>query len=320
MAYGKAADAAVAYLAKRVLDEAWAADHDDVAYYFKAPMAFLEAGVDHRGAAERALAIAGRYADRGGADSANGAYAGMFQHYPLMWICWAAVRLEQQQLAKQCYENLWKYVEPSSCAGLVKEPYRIKGAAYEADLFATAEVVKVALLMGRAEVAARAGETMLKALNANTAHMEQGRFYLRWSGEAAEEGGLALVREEDMFHCVTQALPGQLYFLLAFPAMALLELAGADGGSSSEACRQGALRLLGFLRECKGVYESPMAHKVGRAAAMAGDATTARKIADYLVSLQQESGCFQPDPEAVDSLDQTAEIAVWLRQIEQDLV
>ncbi|CAK0886254.1 unnamed protein product [Prorocentrum cordatum] len=91
--------------------------------------------------------------------------------------------------------------------------------------------------------------------------------------------------------------------------MALLELHHTTG---SEGYREAALRVLDFLRGCAGVFESPMAHKVARAAAMAGDAETARRIADFLVSQQRETGCYQEDPEAMDSIDQTAEIAVWL--------
>ncbi|CAK0886251.1 unnamed protein product [Prorocentrum cordatum] len=77
--------------------------------------------------------------------------------------------------------------------------------------------------------------------------------------------------------------------------MALLELHHTTG---SEGYREAALRVLDFLRGCAGVFESPMAHKVARAAAMAGDAETARRIADFLVSQQRETGCYQEDPEA----------------------
>ena len=37
----QAADRALAYLRERVLDDTWVAAHRDIAYYFKAPQAFL---------------------------------------------------------------------------------------------------------------------------------------------------------------------------------------------------------------------------------------------------------------------------------------
>lgn len=330
MAYASSAERATEYLASRLLQEGWVAEHRDVAFYFKAPMAFLEAGDAEM--AEMALDIAAGYVDSGGAGSKNEAYAGDYPHYPWMWLCWAAVRLDREELARNCWGRLYSFVHPVTCAGLVGVPYSAAPSAValslasrplKGDLFATAEVAKAALLLGRRGVATQAGDAMVRALDANKEHMEAGEFFLRWSCHRAEDrDGPAhmavelLVEEKDAFHCVQKGAPGQLYFLLAFPAMALLELHHTTG---SEGYREAALRVLDFLRGCAGVFESPMAHKVARAAAMAGDAETARRIADFLVSQQRETGCYQEDPEAMDSMDQTAEIAVWLLQIQREL-
>ena len=47
----QAADRALAYLRERVLDDTWVAAHRDIAYYFKAPQAFLLAGLRDEAAA-----------------------------------------------------------------------------------------------------------------------------------------------------------------------------------------------------------------------------------------------------------------------------
>jgi len=243
----------------------------------------------------------------------------MFPHYPWLWMCWGASRLGRNELASQCFDRLWQYAVPGSAAGLVSVPYDSLGSACEADLFATAEVLKAALLVGKLDIAETAAVTIKKTLDANSGHMECGRFYLRWDGAASGDGGeVALICKDEVFHCVCRDSPGQLYFMMAFPAMVLLELSAACPGRAGE-YRAAALAFLEYLKACDGVLASPMAHKVGRAAAMAGDAETATKIADFLVSLQQEAGCFQADPEAVDCLDQSAEIATWLFQIEYDI-
>ncbi|CAK0885104.1 unnamed protein product, partial [Prorocentrum cordatum] len=307
--------------------EGWVAEHRDVAFYFKAPMAFLEAGDAEM--AEMALDIAAGYVDSGGAGSKNEAYAGDLTTR-ITPGCGSAGQLcgwTARSLARNCWGRLYSFVHPVTCAGLVGVPYSAAPSAValslasrplKGDLFATAEVAKAALLLGRRGVATQAGDAMVRALDANKEHMEAGEFFLRWSCHRAEDrDGPAhmavelLVGEKDLdaFHCVQKGAPGQLYFLLAFPAMALLELHHTTG---SEGYREAALRVLDFLRGCAGVFESPMAHKVARAAAMAGDAETARRIADFLVSQQRETGCYQEDPEAMDSIDQTAEIAVWL--------
>lgn len=316
MSYTVAARKAIDYLLPRLLDDAWVARHDDVAYYFKAPLALLEAG--DPAAAGRALDVAARYAERGGGGSANGAYAEFYPHYPWMWMCWSAVLLGRMPLAESCYEKMRRFAVPSICAGLVREPFRGTGQACEADLFATAELVKVALLLGRRRDAAAAGEVLRRALRANREPMISGYFFLRWRGETSDQEPPVLIRQEGVFNCVAQGMPGQLYFMLAFPVMVLLELASLHDEPTADDCRAAANEMLAYLKGCAGVYSSPMAHKVCIAAAMAGDAETARKIADFLVSLQ-DSGCFQEDAEAMDSVDQTAEIAAWLFQVEKSL-
>jgi len=177
------------------------------------------------------------------------------------------------------------------------------------------------VLLNRQDTARLSSAMLLKAWEANREHASSGRCYLRWTGES---DALPLLLEEDVFHCIDQKTPGQLYFLLAFPAMALLEFAEtSSSGGCAEAqagsCRDAAGEMLQYLKTCSGVYESPWAHKVARAASMAQDAQTARRIADFLLTLQQPAGCFSAEDESMDAVDQTTEIVVWLRQIERSL-
>jgi len=315
MDYTSSSEKAVAYLASRVLDDGWVARHSDVAYYFKAPMAFLEAGrLEDAG---KALDVAAKYVKRGGADSANGAYSTQFQHYPWMWICWAATRLGREELAAECFERLTEYSHPASSSGIVAAPFK-ENVPFEADFFATAEVVKVAMLRSKPQLAEAAADVLLRILRANQENIKKGRFQLRWTTTLS--GNFVLVQDSsDVLHCVCQHEPNQLYFMLGFPAMVLMEVADTVETAKAEACRAGALELFVFLNDCAGVFESPMAHKMGRAAAMIGDRDTAVKVFDFFVSQQSAHGNFQEDPEAMDSVDQTAEIAVWLQQSQRDL-
>ena len=86
----QAADRALAYLRERVLDATWVA-HRDIAYYFKAPQAFLLAGLrDEAAAAFDALEP---FLDEGGAASGSAAYRLAYPHYPYMWAAKAAREL-----------------------------------------------------------------------------------------------------------------------------------------------------------------------------------------------------------------------------------
>merc|ERR1712061_810253 len=105
--------------------------------------------------------------EQGGKGSINEVYDSMFPHYPWVWICYAAAGLGQTELAERCYASLGKYTIPSSGAGLVIAPNKGEGQPFEADIFATAEVVKVATLIGRHDIAALSADTIVRALAAN---------------------------------------------------------------------------------------------------------------------------------------------------------
>jgi hypothetical protein len=329
MAYSEVVSAAMGYLSKRILNPAWVKEHDDVAYYFAAPLAFFETATCEEAA--KALDIVEPYVERGGADSKNPAYAYAYPHYPWMWMCWAATRMQRHELAQHCYERLCTYVHPTTSAGLVSTPFEgERDAPVEADLLATAEVVKTSQLVGRLEVAQAAADTLVKALESNREHMRNGRFYLRWTAVSPECAGshgfgrehLNLVQEQDPFHCILQGAPGQLSFMLACPAMVLLELSKAVADvavGASERYRATALQFLDFLKACDGVHEGTMAHKYAIAAALAGDSETVRRILDVLFSLQHSTGCFGEDPESMEAVEQTAEIVVGLLIIQREL-
>ena len=114
--------------------------------------------------------------------------------------------------------------------------------------------------------------------------------------------------------------PGQLYFMLAFPAMVLLELYARgrdDEGERGRAYRYcgTAARILAFLRGCDGINESLFAHKAAVAAAMGGELDAAGTISEYLLSQQRDHGGFADDADVMDTVDQSAELACWLRML-----
>ena len=76
-----------------------------------------------------------------------------------------------------------------------------------------------------------------------------------------------------------------------------------------------ARRLLAFLRSCDGINESLFAHKAAVAAAMGGERDAAGTISEYLLSQQRAHGGFADDADAMDTVDQTAELACWLRML-----
>ena len=82
-----------------------------------------------------------------------------------------------------------------------------------------------------------------------------------------------------------------------------------------ELCVQAADRALAYLRECV-LSGSLFAHKAAVAAAMmGGQRDLAAVISQYLVSQQRADGGFADDADAMDTVDQSAELACWLRML-----
>lgn len=78
-----------------------------------------------------------------------------------------------------------------------------------------------------------------------------------------------LVETADVLHCVLQGAPGQLYFMVVFPIMTMLELAQhqvtGDHQTSertAETHSSAASEILAYLRGCNGIWENQMAHSL----------------------------------------------------------
>lgn len=312
-ACAQASDKAVEWLASKVLDKTWVSEHNDVAYYFRLPLAFIEAGRESD--AEKVLDIAKAWVMTGAAGSAHRDYGSVYPQYPLLWICWAACRLGRMELAKRCFATISKHVCPVTCSGVNSSPFS-QGAANEFDFFATAIFAKAALLTGDSESAGFAGDSLLRALEANRIEMLEGRFFLRWTWMS----GLVMERDRDASYCVWQKGSGQQFHLLGFPAAVLAELASENIQAEIPGAdfKKGALDLLQYLQKCDGVLSNPTSHQVACAAARARDEEFAAKISNNLVKLQQASGAFSADLQSLDAIDKTAELSICLRQAGKD--
>mmetsp|Transcript_118657 Transcript_118657/g.335602 ORF Transcript_118657/g.335602 Transcript_118657/m.335602 type:complete len:500 (-) Transcript_118657:826-2325(-) len=287
-----------AYLAERILDEEWSSQHTDVAYYCKAPMAFLEVGSEET--ARAALDIAVKAVSEG---SANEWYNSMYPQYPYLWICNAASRLGRMDVAKRCFHEIVQYMHPLTNSGLVAARYHW-GDEFEACFFATAVVCKAAALVGDIVLSHATADSMLRTLTANRRNMRLGLFRLRWKWSTG------FVEDDEPHYCVRQHGDGQLYHMLGLPAAILLELGCAGDIKYGD----GGHELLNYLRGCDSLFSSPYSHQVACAAAFAKDNETAARIVDHVLSLQRD-GCFHEDREAMEAVDLTAEIICCLKQV-----
>ena len=187
----QAADRALAYLRERVLDDTWVAAHRDIAYYFKAPQAFLLAGLrDEAAAAFDALEP---FLDEGGAASGSAAYRLAYPHYPYMWAAKAARELGRTEVAAAGDAKLSEWH--------LNDGYGVVVGG-DADLFATAMRAFNALTFGRLEEAKSAADVLVWVVNRQQrewlssherqqrvqlndgTHSRPSKFRLRWDAAA----------------------------------------------------------------------------------------------------------------------------------------
>nr|KAG5714763.1 hypothetical protein BaRGS_000251 [Batillaria attramentaria] len=123
---------------------------------------------------------------------------------------------------------------------------------------------------------------------------------------------------------IDQQEPSQLYFLLGYPVFYLYYLSQATGDSKF---LQTAESILDFLLTCdKSMYSFFLSHKAAFGAGLVAQATgkmkyrdMAAQIVSHLLSLQGGDGEFLKDLPTQARLDQSAEIAIWLRELANNL-
>jgi len=293
-------NSALLFLSNRILCDDWCRGHQDIAYYFKAPRAFLESG--RIAEAKIAFERLKPFLNDGAYKSANPAYATMYPHYPWMWASHSALCLGEVEMAGKCDELLrgWQTYDGT---GVV--------LGGEGDMFATSITVFNHLCFGRIADATRSGDVLRSVIDRNRS-TPSNKFFLRWDTDTLEWG----VPPQGpfppaAFYEVDQQQNGQLYFMLGFPAMVLHALAQTTG---KDEYHEAAMEVLHFLRGCReDVGYSIFAHKVAMAASMLGDSSWANKFCIALISEQFEHGGYMQDGDDMDTVDQTAELACWLQ-------
>jgi hypothetical protein len=188
------------------------------------------------------------------------------------------------------------------------------------DTLSTSHGGLMALYFGDMEKARAAGELLLEFYELQD-NLSTG-FYLRmdWKDRLIKEYPADMA----VFYFVSATESNQAYFFIGYPIAYLGLLYRATG---DERYQVGANKYLDWALSTTGNIRSFFyAHKVGWAASICANNTgnqayaqLARDIADHLVSIQQSNGQFLPELGTFGSLDQTSEIALWLRYIHAEL-
>lgn len=323
-AFSQASSRAADVLRARLLDPGGSgADLADLAVFYKAPYLFLLSGdlpaaqrlLDHVKATF--MRADGDFVTRQDTKSANAAFQ-EYWAYPNGWLVIAAQKLGRFDVSRPGARYLESFHSASRDAFLTHNPKT--GGAAVTDVFTNAHLGLAALYVGDLERAQSAGRMLARA--AEMQPDPTAAFDLRLDGE----GNLisAFPAEAAMFYRVSATLPQQAYFMIGYPMAFLGKLYQATGDDAHLAT---ARHYLDFALSCgDAIRRCHYSHKVAWGAAVLAKlcadekaAELALSIARYLLDAQGPNGMWLPDEPPLVSLDQTAEVAIWLREIAGEL-
>lgn len=321
--YEQAADRAVKWLTARLRDDgSYGPEVDDLACYYKSPYLFQLSGQTRDAA--RLLAFIRRrfmradhdFTTAAGHKSDNAAFT-EYWAYPNGWLAMAAQRMGRFDIAYPAFEYLRACHEPTQGGFRTSGPSDSSGA----DALTTAHLGLVCLYFGDVQRAEGAGRWLARLLAVQPDLRTDLFLRVDRSGDLVRD----VPEGKAAFYVVRAREPHQAYFMIGYPIAFLAKLfeATGDGAHLRAACGY-----LDFAVSCEGNLRScHTSHKVAWGAAVLARITgnprcteLAVTIADHLIGIQDPSGVWLADQPAHTTFDQTAEIAIWLREISAELL
>lgn len=322
--YKQSADRAVKWLVLQLKsDDSYGSNINDLASYYKSPYLFSLSGklekanrmLNH--IKKKFMRKNGDFTTSSEMKSENGAFV-EYWAYMNAWITLAAQKMGRFDIAYPAHRYLKSFYHPKPGGFTTNQPY---GQANNVvDIFSTAHLGLTSLYFGDLEVARAAGNLLQSSWSLQP--HKKSECYLRLT----PEGKLITDFPADaaIFFVVSAKQPHQAYFMIGYPIAFLGKLYQATG----EARYLNTARdYLDFALTCHDNIRSfHFSHKVAWGAAIIANLTKETKylelatdIADYLLSIQESSGAWLTDQPAHTSFDQTAEIAIWLKEISAEL-
>ncbi|KAL8582923.1 hypothetical protein ACOMHN_057076 [Nucella lapillus] len=193
------------------------------------------------------------------------------------------------------------------------------GSHYDVGIFRTSHLALAALVFGDLEKAKASGDLMVKMVEGQPA-MDR-HFLLHVNGDTAD-----LVPDHlRLFYCLLNNEPQELFFQLGYPVYFLHQLYQV---TKKDKYLNTADRILQFVQGChQGFYTNFFHHKVAWGAALMAKTKgndscreMCRTCVHFLLSLQTKEGDLLRDLGIQASLDQSADIRIWLCEMHNALV
>lgn len=316
-------DATLAWLLQRLQDDgSFGADVDELTSYFKPANLFTIAG--RLTEANRVLThLERRYMQPNGDfmmsaedKSAKIDYYEKVWPYANGWIAFTAHKAGRFDISYPAMRFLRGFHHPRT-GGFTSTPPSVEPP--EIDLLATTHLGLVSLYLGERAMAASAAGLVRRFITAQP-DIDRG-LLIRMDARGAFIEDWP--QSDAPYYFLDARAPEQFYFLAGFPIAFLGKMYRATGETAH---LDAARAYFDFARDCEGIGASHFAHKVGWGASVLYNLTGeqpyadfALRVAQYLIGIQDEAGAWFAGEAPAVSYDQSAECAIWLRQIAAEL-
>ncbi|KAK7112593.1 uncharacterized protein [Littorina saxatilis] len=243
----------------------------------------------------------------------------LFWPYLNTWIAMASHRLGRFDISVPARRYLETYYNPNVGGFGTSGPFdkASNGAKYDVGIFMSSHLGLAFMYFGDMEKAIAVGELMGRFVTKQTALNEY--FLLRMRGDTGE---LVTELPEDLalYYRLDRSKPNQLFFMLGYPVFFLYYLSQATG---EKKYIETAEKILDFLLTCdESFFSFFLSHKCAYGASLIALATgkdkyrqMSARVAGYLLSCQTKEGSLDLGLPPMGTLDQTAEIGTWMKEI-----
>lgn len=242
-----------------------------------------------------------------------------FWGYVIAWIGMGSQKLGFFDMSYPAYQYCRRFYSQDHGAFGTHGPWSEKDDTI--DMLTTAHFGRLSLFMGEKDRSLRAGEF----LGWMIAHQPDLSKEMLLAVNNNREFIKNYPQDQAFFYTVKKADPQQAYFMIGYPCAYLAELYHATGNVSF---LDSAKKYANFALECNDSIKAfPYSHKVAWAMSLMYRVTKDNKyltmcvnIAQYLMSIQSNDGVWLEQDGPVNSIDQSVENAIWLREIAGNVV
>lgn len=241
-----------------------------------------------------------------------------FWGYVLGWVAIASQKLGRFDISYPAFDYLTTFQSQDHGGFATSDPWGTSDDAM--DMITSAQLGRMALYFGQTNQVIKAGDFINWNINHQPNFEESMYLFVNNQRKPVQDFPTDLT----FIYELKKNEPNQAYFMIGLPCAFLVELYQA---TNEQAFLKTAKQYGDFALGCnESIQRFHFSHKVAWAMSLLYKATKEEKylalckaISTYLIEIQDQDGIWLKDQNPIDSLDQTVENAIWLKEIATNL-